>query len=87
MPKIKQTTDKTCCPLEGTEISISDATEIALCLLDAVEIAKEGRRADVLRVGAIKAAIPSRFKGENTDVHVTVYPDNRAPLLKLVKAQ
>ena len=87
MPKIIKTSDNLCCPLEGTEISISDATEIALCLLDAVEIAKEGRRADVLQVGSIKAAIPSLFKGENTDVHVTVYPDNRSPLLKLVKAQ
>jgi len=86
MPNTNKTPN-TICPLEGADISIDGASEIALCLLDAVEIAKEGRRADILRVGAIKAAIPSQFKGENTDVWVTVCPDSPAPLLKLVKKQ
>ena len=83
MPKTEKT-ERDIRPDEGTEVSISEATDIALSLLDAIDIAKKGSRADILQINSTRFAIASQFKGENTDVHCTVCPDYGKSHLKIV---
>mgnify|MGYP006104669163 FL=1 len=85
MPNRKRKLD-TSNPPAQYEISIEDALDTIMSLYDAIAIAENGRRGDILMVGEVRVAIPGKFAGENPDVHVTVCPDSEMPHLKLVES-
>lgn len=83
MPNRKRALD-TSNPPEQYEISIEEAYDTIMSLYDAIAIAENGRRGDILMVREVRVAVPAKFAGENPDVHVTVCPDHEEPILKLV---
>jgi len=72
-------------PPEDYEVSIEEAIDSIMCLWEAIEIAKTGKRGDILMVGDTRVAVPGCCRGDNANVHVTVCPEYTMPDLRLVK--
>jgi len=83
MPDRKRALD-TSRPPEEYEVTIQQAIDSIMALWDAIEIAKQGKRGDIIMVGTARVAISGAFAGENSDVQVTVCPEHDPPTLKLV---
>lgn len=71
-------------PPQEYEVTIEEAIESINCLWEAIDIARTGKRGDILMVGKTRVAVPGSCRGDNADVHVTVCPDHTKPNLKVV---
>ena len=74
-------------PARDFELSIEEAEDTIMALCDAVEIAKEGSRADLIGIGDSDrmVAIKAEAFGENENVYATVVPNCMVLDLKVVK--
>jgi len=68
-----------------SEISIEDAKEWLLAIHDAIDIAEQGHRADMLELRSSKVvAIKASKQFENDQVYITVVPDAEILDLRIV---
>ncbi len=69
-----------------SELTIEDAKEVILALHDAIDIAEQGHRADLLEIGIKTLAVIKATKQyENERVVCTVVPDCQILELKVVE--
>ena len=67
------------------EISIEDAKEVILALHDAIDIAEQGHRADMIDLIPTIVAIKASKQFENEQVVCTVVPDSQILDLTIVE--
>ena len=74
-------------PARDFELSIEEAEDVLEVFFEAIEIAKEGSRADMIGIGDSDrmVAIKAKEFGENENVYATVVPDCMVLDLKVVK--
>ena len=74
-------------PARDFELSIEEAEDTLMALYEAIEIAKEGSRADLIGIGDYESLVAIKAKefGENQNVYATVVPNCMVLDLKVVK--
>ena len=69
-----------------SELSIEDAKEVIFALHDAIDIAEQGNRADLIEVSPTTVAVIKATKQyENEQVVCTVVPDCQVLKLKVIE--
>jgi hypothetical protein len=84
MPNRKRKLD-TSQPSENYEITIDQAVDFIMTVWEAIEYAKKGKRGDILTLQDTYVSLPAKLKNENSDVVVTVCPEEDPPTLRLVE--
>lgn len=83
MPNRKRKLNKSHPPIEY-EVSLDEAREAINNLHDAIEMAEQGHRADIVPVGDRKVVIKGCCRGDNPETLYTVCPDVEPPKLRIV---
>lgn len=83
MPNRKRNLDKNNPPV-GYELSLDEARLMVSNILDAIDIAEEGHRADIVPLGDTRVVLKGYCRGDNPEALYTVCPDPEPPKLKIV---